>query len=82
MGLVHGSVSSHAVQLVAGGVAKVSLLERTVAECEPLQPPPACLYNWTSPEILLAVAGPAFAGGAIAQPSSKPPPPRACGFGS
>ena len=57
MGLVHGSVSSHAVQLVAGGVAKVSLLERTVAECEPLQPPPACLYNWTSPEILLAVAG-------------------------
>ena len=57
MGLVHGSVSSHAVQLVAGGVAKVSLLERTVVECEPLQPPPACLYNWTSPEILLAVAG-------------------------
>ena len=54
---MHGSVSSHAVQLVAGGVAKVLLLERTVVEREPLQPPPACLYNWTSPEILLAVAG-------------------------
>ena len=54
--LVHGSVSSHSVQMVTRHTAKLAMLERTVLEGEDVRCPPASLYNWSPPEILIAVA--------------------------
>ena len=52
-GLVHSSVSSHAVLMVNSTQAKLGMFERMVEEGEDLSPPPDILYPWTSPEILM-----------------------------
>ena len=52
-GLVHSSVSSHAVLMVNSTLAKLGMFERMVEEGEDLSPPPDILYPWSSPEILL-----------------------------
>ena len=53
--LVHGSVSSHAVQMLTPGIARLGMLERTVEEGDQVQQPPQTLYNWTSPEIFTSI---------------------------
>ena len=53
LGLVHSSVSSHAVLMVNSTVAKLGMFERMVGEGEDVSSPLDILYPWTSPEILL-----------------------------
>ena len=45
-GLVHSSVSSHAVLMVNSTLAKLGMFERMVEEGEDLSPPPDILYPW------------------------------------
>ena len=56
-GLVHRAVTSHAVQMVSSGVAKLGMLELTVREGVVVSRPGdtgwQCLYNWLSPEVLM-----------------------------
>ena len=47
-GLVHFSVSSHAVLMVNSTLAKLGMFERMVEEGEDLSPLPDILYPWTS----------------------------------
>ena len=56
-GFVHRAITSHAVQMINKGVAKLGMLEVTVKEgkvvSRPLDTGWQCVYNWLSPEVLL-----------------------------
>ena len=56
-GLVHRAFTSHAVQLVSSGVAKLGMSEMMVREGMVVSMPGdigwQCLYNWLSPEVLM-----------------------------